>query len=111
MQAGSLEKRLANLRPYKPGQNWHTTKRKRIAAKLSELTAEYFPGGGASVMDGNRLKLAAAHYVDADLCRNPVVRQRATRCAEYLLAKLTRPPPPAQAPLETARQLIERLKL
>jgi len=114
MQAGSLEKRLANLRPYKSGQNYHTTKRARIAAKLEELRQEFFPIGGYSVMDGNRLKLAAAHYVDAESCRDPVTRQRATRCAEYLLAKLTRPAAPlpaTQAPLETARQLIERLKL
>src|SRR5215467_1834282 len=94
MQAGNLEKRLANLRPYKPGQNYHTTKRKRIAVKLGELVAEYFPNGGYSVMDGNRLKLAAQHYVDAESCRDPVVRQRATRCAEYLCAKLSRPTAP-----------------
>ena len=42
-------------------------------------------------MDGNRLRLAAAHYIDADLCRDPVIRQRATRCAEYLLSKLSAP--------------------
>src|SRR6516165_5200294 len=92
MQASGLEKRLANLRPMKPGQNRHTTKRERINAKLLELVAEYFPNGGYSVMDANRLKLAAAHYVDADLCRDPVIRQRATRCAEYLLQKLSKPP-------------------
>ena len=99
---------------FKPGQNSRSIKKARVAAKFDELVAEYFPNGGFSVMDGNRLRLAAAHYIDADLCRDPVIRQRATRCAEYLLAKLTRPTAPlspAQAPLETARQLIERLKL
>jgi hypothetical protein len=69
------------------------------------LVAEYFPNGGYSVMDANRLKLAAAHYVDAETCRDPVTRQRATRCAEYLLSKLK--PPPAQLP--TARELLDRL--
>src|SRR6516162_6082317 len=86
--------------PFKPGMN---------SRKLEELVAEYFPNGGYSVMDANRLKLAAAHYVDADLCRDPVIRQRATRCAEYLLSKLRPPaprPPAAQAPLETARELL-----
>src|SRR6516225_7352709 len=77
---------------FKPGQNSRSIKKARIAAKLNELTAEYFPHGGASIMDANRLKLAAAHYVDADLCRDPVIRQRATRCAEYLLSKLSRSP-------------------
>src|SRR5215471_15440654 len=78
---------------FKPGQNYYTIKRDRIAAKLEELRQEFFPIGGYSVMDGNRLKLAAQHYVDAESCRDPVVRQRATRCAEYLLSKLK---PPAQ---------------
>jgi len=114
MQMSGLVKRQANLTSFKPGENRYTRKAERIAAKLNELIAEYFPNGGYSVMDANRLKLAAAHYIDADLCRDPVIRQRATRCAEYLLAKLSRPTAPlpvAQAPLETARQLIERLKL
>jgi hypothetical protein len=105
-----LEKRLANLRPYKPGQNRYTAKRERIAARLSELVAEYFPNGGYSAMDANRLKLAAAHYIDADLCRDPVIRQRATRTAEYLLNKLKPPTVPRPAHLETARELLERLK-
>jgi hypothetical protein len=110
MPASSLEKRLANLRPYKPGQNWHTTKRERTNAKLLELVAEYFPNGGYSVMDGNRLKLAAAHYVDADLCRDPVVRQRATRCAEYLLSKLKPSVSRLPVALETARAMLDRLE-
>jgi hypothetical protein len=97
---------------FKPGQNSRSIKKARIEAKLSELVAEYFPNGGYSVMDGNRLKLAAAHYIDADLCRDPVIRQRATRCAEYLLSKLKPPPalrPPAE-PMMTARQLLELLE-
>jgi hypothetical protein len=77
--------------------NSRKLKQVKIAAKLSELVAEYFPHGGASVMDGNRLRLAAAHYIDADLCRDPVIRQRATRCAEYLLSKLKPPSAPRSA--------------
>src|SRR5262249_31262249 len=73
-----------------------------VAAKLNELVAEYFPTGGYSVMDGNRLKLAAAHYVDADLCRDPVVRQRATRCAEFLLSKVKR----QEGPSPTLEQIL-----
>jgi hypothetical protein len=99
--------------PFKPGMNSRKLKQMKIAAKLNELVAEYFPNGGYSVMDANRLKLAAAHYIDADLCRDPIVRQRATRTAEYLLTKLRPPAAPRpsvmQAPLETARELLGRL--
>jgi hypothetical protein len=107
MQVDGLVKRQANLIPFKPGENRHTRKAERIAAKLGELIAEYFPNGGYSVMDANRLKLAAQHYVDAETCRDPVTRQRATRCAEYLLSKLKPPPAPRQAQaLETAGRCL-----
>jgi hypothetical protein len=111
MLESGLEKRLANLVPMKPGQNRYTTKRERIAGKLAELVAEYFPNGGYSVMDASRLKLAAQHYIDAETCRDPVTRQRATRCAEYLLSKLKpEPAAPRSAPaLESARELLDRL--
>src|SRR6516225_10238163 len=78
---------------FEPGMNSRKRKQLKIAAKLNELVAEYFPNGGYSVMD--------AHYVDADLCRD---RQRATRCAEYLLTKLSKPSqalcPPAATDFE-----------
>jgi hypothetical protein len=83
---------------FKPGQNSRSLKKARIAAKLEELRQAYFPNGGYSVMDVNRLKLAAQHYIDAEICRDPVVRQRATRTAEYLLNKLK----PAAAPRPSA---------
>jgi hypothetical protein len=105
-----LEKRLANLVPMKPGENRHTRKTDRIAAKLAQLTAEYFPAGGMTVMDNNRLKLAAAHYIDAETCRDPVIRQRATRTAEYLLCKLSKPSsaprPPAADQAALALELL-----
>src|SRR5262249_61184549 len=91
MQESGLEKRLANLRPYKPGQNRHTTKRDRIAAKLNELVAEYFPTGGYNVMDGNSLRVWAGPYIDADPCRGPVIRQRPPRGAGKFLSKCFRP--------------------
>jgi len=92
-----------------PGMNSRKLKQMKIAAKFNELVAEHFPNGGYGVMDGNRLKLAAAHYVDADLCRDPVIRQRATRCAEYLLSKLKPPSALRATALETAKELLERL--
>jgi hypothetical protein len=109
MQVSGLEKRLANLRPYKPGQNRHTTRRERIDVKLAELIAECFPNGGYSVLDAARLKLAAQHYVDAETCRDPVTRQRATRVAEYLLAKLSAPRPQTVADhASAALELLNR---
>jgi len=90
-----------------PGMNSRKLKQMKTAAKFDELVAEYFPNGGYGVMDANRLKLAAAHYVDADLCRDPVIRQRATRCAEYLLSKLK----PPSAPRPAADQAAQALEL
>jgi len=97
---------------YKPGFNTGITRRMRIAAKLEELRHEFFPSGGESRMDASRLRLAAQHYFTAETCRDPVVAQRATRCAEYLLSKLKPPAAPCSpvAHLETARELLERLK-
>jgi hypothetical protein len=102
--------------PFKPGMNSRKLKQVKIAAKLNELVAEYFPNGGYSVMDANRLKLAALHFVDAETCRDPVTRQRATRCAEYLLSKLKPPPaphPPAATDFEKSMwaDLLEGNKL
>jgi hypothetical protein len=93
----------------KPGENRHTRKSARIAAKLNELVVEFFPHGGTSFVDAARLKLAALHYVDAETCRDPVTRQRATRCAEYLLSKLK--PPPAPRSPAAADQAAQALAL
>jgi hypothetical protein len=116
MQVDGLVKRQANLTPFKPGENRHTRKAERLAAKLEELRQAFFPNGGFDIMDANRLKLAAMHYITAETCRDAVVAQRATRCAEYLLSKLKPPAAPRSPaadrvvqPLETARELLERL--
>jgi hypothetical protein len=106
---GDLQVALAEDGRFKPGQNSRSIKKARIAAKLDELTAEYFPHGGMTVMDNNRLKLAAAHYIDAETCRDPVIRQRATRTAEYLLAKLSKPPSAPRSAVDQAAQALELL--
>src|SRR5262249_55587605 len=59
---------------YRPGFNPRVSKRLRVEAKLLELTAEYFPNGGYSVMDANRLKLAAQYYFTAETALPPDVR-------------------------------------
>ena len=109
MQMDGLVKRQANLTSFKPGENRYTRKADRIAAKLAQLTAEYFPAGGMTVKDNNRLKLAATHYVDAETCRDPVTRQRATRCAEYLLSKLKPPSAPRPPATDQAALALELL--
>jgi len=47
LQAERLAKDGKGTR-FKPGQNYYTIKRDRIAAKLNELVAEYFPNGDYS---------------------------------------------------------------
>jgi len=74
------------------GNNTRLAKRERVAAKFGELERIYFPNGDANVMDATRLRLAAQHLIDAERCGDAVTRQRATRCAELLLSKLTPPP-------------------
>jgi len=94
---------------YKPGFNTRMTKRMRVEARLEELRREYFPNGGESVMDANRLKLAAQHYFTAETSQDPIVAQRATRCAEYLLSKLK--PPSARSPAADQAALALELLL
>lgn len=104
VQGGSAER--DRLGRYKPGFNSRKVVQARIAARADELRREYFPTGGMGIMDGNRLQLAARHFVTAETCRDPVVAQRATRVAEYLLSKL-RPP---SAPRPTGNLVISAMQ-
>ena len=88
---------------YRCGYNPRIAKQIRIAAKVEELRHEFFPCGGESHMDASRLMLAAKHYVTAETCRDPVVSQRATRCAEYLVSKIKR----QEEPLPLLDELLE----
>jgi len=45
---------------YRPGFNPRISKRLRVEARLRELVAEYFPNGGCSVIDANRVRVRAA---------------------------------------------------
>jgi len=92
LQGGTAER--DKLGRYKPGYSSRRVKLERIAAKLAELTAEYFPNGG---------------YVTAETCRDPVVAQRATRCAEYLLSKLKPPSAPRSPAVDQAALALELL--
>lgn len=75
---------------FKPGNNARDAKLIKVAAKVEQLRHEYFPCGGETIMDANRLLLAAKHYVIAEDARDPTVCVRSTRTAEYLLAKIRR---------------------
>jgi len=46
--------------------------------------------------------LAAKHYVIAESCRDPIVAQRSTRCAEFLLSKVKR----QEGPSPTLEQIL-----
>jgi hypothetical protein len=94
---------------YKPGFNTRMTKRMRVEARLEELRREYFPAGGESIMDANRLRLASLHYFTAETSQNAIVAQRATRCAEYLLSKLKPPAPRRSAVDDPAALALEHL--
>ena len=91
---------------FKRGNNARDARLIKILAKAEELRREYFPCGGESVMDGNRLRLAARHYVVAESVRDPVVSQRSIRVAEYLLSKIRR----EEAPLPLLDDLLETAK-
>ena len=98
---GVLADRDPHTGRFRRGNNARLAKELRIAAKVEQLRHEYFPCGGESTMDASRLMLAARHYVTAETCRDPVVSQRATRVAEYLLSKLTR----QEEPVPSLREL------
>jgi hypothetical protein len=102
---GILQER-DKLGRYRRGYNPRITKRIRVAAKLAELRHEYFPNGGESAIDASRLRLASLHYFTAETARDPVVSQRATRCAEYLLSKVKR----EEEPLPLLDDLLEAAK-
>jgi hypothetical protein len=76
------------------GNNARFAKQLKIMAKVEQLRHEYFPCGGETIMDGNRLMLAAKHYVIAEDTLDPTVCVRSTRTAEYLLAKIRKPEEP-----------------
>jgi hypothetical protein len=64
--------------------------RQKLQAKLAELRAVY-DHGALSVMDLNRLELAAKHLIIASKTRDPNTSVRSTNAAERLLSKIERP--------------------
>ena len=112
MQESGLEKRLENLRPYQPGENHYTRK----AAERAQLESEIIAELGADLTATDRVELR--HAVDL-LTRRPSNHVDAVRCSNAgsrIIAKVRarikqrEGNKPLQAPLETARAMLERLK-
>ena len=74
MRLSGLEKRLANLRPYQPGENGYTRKAVERARLESEIIAEL----GADLTASDRLELR--HAVEL-LTRRPRDHVDAVRCS------------------------------
>ena len=103
MQVTGLEKRLANLRPYRRGENHHTRRRAletaRMQFELSKIEAlkrQYDPDRTLSGIDVDRICLAAKHLTIAHFMDDPTACVRSTRTAELLLSHVRRqqPTPP-----------------
>src|SRR6516164_393146 len=113
MSASGLAKRMANLEPHRfqPGENYHTRK----AAERARLETEIIAELGANLTAIDRLELR--HAVEL-LTRRPRDHVDAVRCSyagSRIIAKVrsrikqredNRPP---QAPLESARAMLERI--
>ena len=112
MQESGLEKRLANLRPYQPGENGYTRKATERARLESEIIAEL----GADLTATDRLELRHAIELLTRRPRNHVDAVRCSNAGSRIIAKVRArikqredsKPPPGDA-VETARQLLERL--
>jgi hypothetical protein len=74
MHVSGLEKRLANLRPYRRGENGHTRK----AAERAQLESEIIAELGANLTATDRLELR--HAVEL-LTRRPRSHVDAVRCS------------------------------
>jgi len=112
MPESGLEKRLANLRPYQHGENGHTRKAAERARLESEIFAEL--GGSLSAADAmlvtRAVELLIARpksHTDAVRAANTANRILRTLRAKYAAEQTV--PSPIPYPLETARQLLERI--
>ena len=84
------------------GNSEREAKRRRIAARLEALLADYNPSRSQQML----LAVIAGHLDDAEHARSAVARIRATNAARRLLKDIPRKPPPAQ--LVSARELLDR---
>jgi hypothetical protein len=65
--------------------------REKVLAKFAELRSVYDPEGKLSVLDLNRLELAAKHLLIAAKARNPNTSVRSLNAAERVLSMIARP--------------------
>ena len=85
MHVSGLEKRLANLRPYQPGENGHTRKAAERARLESEITAEL---GAADLTASDRLELRHAVELLTRRPRNHVDAVRCSNAGSRIIAKV-----------------------
>jgi hypothetical protein len=111
MSTSGLAKRMANLEPHRfqPGENYHMRKAERSRLQ-AEITAEL--GGSLSTADAILLTRAVELLIVRPKSHTDAVRaaNTANRILRALRAKYVATPLPAPYPLETARELLERLK-
>jgi hypothetical protein len=90
------------------GNSERAAKKRRIAERVAKLRLDYDPSPSQEML----LIVVAGHLDDAERCRSAIARTRATNAARRLLRDIPRKPEPSPAPypLETARELLERLK-
>ena len=84
------------------GNSERAAKRRRIAARLEALLADYKPSRSQQML----LAVIAGHLDDAERARSAVARIRATNAARRLLKDIPRKPPAVSM---TARELLDRL--
>jgi hypothetical protein len=115
MSASGLAKRMANLEPHRfqPGENYHIRKAAERSRLQAEITAEL--GGSLSTADAILLMRAVEllivrpkSHTDAVRATNTANRILRALRAKYAAKQIA--PLPAPYPLETARELLERLK-
>ena len=74
----------------------------RIAARADELASRFGGFEALEPIDAGRVRLAARHFVTAEVTHNLNQSIRATRVAEMLLARIR----PKEAPLPSLRELL-----
>lgn len=78
----------------------------RLREKFAELRAVYDPDNTLSIIDLNRLELAAKHLIFARKTRNATLSVRSANMAERLLSKIERPVQPVKA--QSIDELLRR---
>jgi hypothetical protein len=91
---------------FRAGNSEYRARKQRLAEIVRTLAAEFDP----TPSQVRLLPIIARHMDDAERARTAERRIRASNTVRRLMRDLKRKPAPAPYPLETARELLERLK-